>query len=474
MKTLICFSFVLLFTVLVFGQPKNIWVDWECNMEIEILSGRFNPAADTVSVRGNFNSWGRHDLIVDPLDPNYYISEFPDLIYNVNVGDPLVEYKFFYTPNMWESGDNRVHILTQAEYDLGEATVSRPFNDATLETVTNQETKITFEVDCNGAVSYLNGQPFPVINTCRLAGSTYPLQWPANGWPDSDIGLTLPMYDDGTHGDVIAGDLKFTTEVIFPPYTVFPIGYKYGINYGDWINNGGGNDNEAGYGNNHNIELSRYMISAKVENVFGTMGYHNLINVIVVPVELTSFSATIEAGVVSLNWTTATELNNLGFELERKIIAQENEGEWLTIGFVEGNGTTTETKVYSYKDKVSDFEATAFKYRLKQIDFNGSFEYSDAVDVINSTIPDQYSLSQNYPNPFNPSTKIAFKLPSKDFVSLRVYDVLGNEVATLVNEERAPGSYEVLFDASELVSGVYVYSLRAGSFVQTRKMLLLK
>jgi len=475
MKTLICFSFVLLLAGFSIGQPKDILVNWECNMEIEILSGRFNPAADTVAARGNFNGWGRHDLIVDPLDPNYYISEFPDLIYNVNVGDPLVEYKFFYTPATWEIGANKVHILTQEEYNAGEATISRAFNDLNINNVTAQETQITFEVDCNNAVSFINGLPFPVVNTCRLAGGTYPLQWPAWGWPDSDIGLTLPMYDDGTHGDLVAGDLKFTTEVVFPPYTVFNIEYKYGINYGDWINNGGGNDNESGPADNHFIELSQYMISAKVENIFGTMGYHNLINVVVVPVELTSFTASIQSGVVSLNWTTATELNNLGFELERKIITVGNEGEWFTIGFIEGNGSTTETKAYSYTNQVGNIEATAFKYRLKQIDFDGSFEYSDEVTVENSEIlPAEYFLSQNYPNPFNPSTTIEFTIPQKEFVSLVIYDVLGNEVATLINKEKAPGSYEVLFDAAEFGSGVYIYSLKAGSFAQTKKMILMK
>ena len=467
MKTLICFSLVLLLAGFGIGQPKNIWVNWECNMEIEILSGRFNPAADTVAVSGNFNGWGRHYLIVNPLDPNYYVSEFPDLIYDVEVGDPLVEYKFFYTPNVWETGNNRVHILTQEEYNAGEATISRPFNDATLETVTNQETEITFEVDCNNAVSYINGQPFPVVNTCRLAGGTYPLQWPGSGWPDSDIGLTLLMYDDGTHGDLTAGDKKFTTEVVFPVYTAFLIQYKCSINYGDWVNNGGGNDNEAGYVNDHFIELSRYMISAKVENVFGTMGYHNLINVVVVPVELTSFTASDNNNVVVLNWITATETNNQGFEVQRKA----KDSEFEKIGYVPGFGTTTETKSYSFTD--SKISAGIYAYRLKQIDFDGSFEYSPEVEIEVST-PLLFSLEQNYPNPFNPSTTIEFTLPQKEFVSLIIYDVLGNEVATLVNEEKASGSYEVLFDAAELVSGVYIYSLRAGSFAQTRKMILMK
>jgi hypothetical protein len=467
MKKLLCFSFVLLFAGLAFGQPKNIWVNWECNMEIEILSGRFNPAADTVAVSGNFNGWGRHYLIVNPLDPNYYVNEFPDLILDVEVGDPLVEYKFFYTPNVWETGNNRVHILTQEEYDAGEATISRPFNDATLETVTNQETEITFEVDCNNAVSYINGQPFPVVNTCRLAGGTYPLQWPGSGWPDSDIGLTLLMYDDGTHGDLTAGDKKFTTEVTFPIYTPFLIQYKHGINYGDWVNNGGGNDNEAGYGNDHFIELSRYMISAKVENIFGTMGYHNLINVVVVPVELTSFTASDNNNVVVLNWITATETNNQGFEVQRKV----KDSEFEKIGYIPGFGTTTETKSYSFTD--SKISAGIYAYRLKQIDFDGSFEYSNEVEIEVST-PLVFSLEQNYPNPFNPSTTIEFTLPQKEFVSLIIYDVLGNEVATLVNEEKASGSYEVSFNASELVSGIYIYSLRAGNFTQTKKMILLK
>jgi hypothetical protein len=474
MKKLMCFSFILVFAGLGFGQPKNIWVDWECNMEIEILSGRFNPAADTVSVRGDFNSWGRYDLIVDPLNPNYYLTPYPILIPQLEVGDTVAIYKFFYTPNTWEIGADRIYILTQEDYNNSAATISRAFNDATLTTVTNQPTEVLFTVDCNNAISAINGLPFPVINTCHIAGGTPPLQWPDLGWPDYQINLMIPMYDDGTNGDPTAGDKEFNALVTFPAYTPFHVEYKYGINYGDNINNGGGNDNEAGMAENHVIELEQLLQSAQVVNIFGQMGLHQLINKVYVPVELTSFSATIQVGVVSLNWTTATELNNLGFELERKIIAQENEGEWLTIGFVEGNGTTTETKVYSYNDRVSDFEATAFKYRLKQIDFDGSFEYSNELEVINSTMPDEYLLSQNYPNPFNPSTSIEFKIPHKEFVSIIIYDILGNKVATLVNEERAPGSYEVLYDASELVSGVYVYSLKAGTFVQTRKMLLLK
>lgn len=204
----------------------------------------------------------------------------------------------------------------------------------------------------------------------------------------------------------------------------------------------------------------------------GVGPYHTLATGL--PVEMVSFTASQDRVNIILDWSTASELNNLGFEVERKIVNEENEGDWLTIGFTEGNGSTTEPKAYSYTDQVGNIEAIAFKYRLKQIDFDGSFEYSDEVEVINSTIPDVYSLSQNYPNPFNPSTLIVFTIPQKEFVSLKVYDILGNEVATLVSEEKAPGSYEVLFDAAKLVSGVYVYSLRAGSFTKSKKMILMK
>ena len=435
MKTLICFSLVLLLAGFGIGQPKNIWVNWECNMEIEILSGRFNPA-DTVAARGNFNGWGRHDLIVDPLDPNYYISEFPVLIYDVEVGDPLVEYKYFYTPAVWETGANRVHILTQEEYNNGEATISRSFNDATFATVTNQETTIQFTVDCNGAVSAINGLPFSVINTCHIAGGTAPLQWPNLGWPDYQINLMIPMYDDGTNGDPTAGDDIFNALVTFSPYTPFHIEYKYGINYGDWVNNGGGNDNESSLTMNHIIELEQLLESAQVLNVFGQMGLHQLINQVYVPVELTSFTASVQSAVVSLNWTTATETNNQGFEVQRKA----KDSEFEKIGYVPGFGTTTETKSYSFTD--SKISSGIYSYRLKQIDFDGSYEYSPEVEI-QVTTPLVFSLEQNYPNPFNPSTTIEFTLPQKEFVSLIIYDVLGNEVATLVNEEREPGSYEV-------------------------------
>ena len=116
MKKFSCVFLFLLFAFISYGQPKDIWVDWECNMEIEILSGRFTPGVDTVSVRGDFNAWSRFDLIVDPVDPNFYITPYSILFPQLEVGDTVTFYKFFYTPNTWETGTDKIYVLTQDLY----------------------------------------------------------------------------------------------------------------------------------------------------------------------------------------------------------------------------------------------------------------------------------------------------------------------------------------------------------------------
>jgi hypothetical protein len=192
-----------------------------------------------------------------------------------------------------------------------------------------------------------------------------------------------------------------------------------------------------------------------------------------VTVELVSFQATQSGSEVNLNWITATETNNQGFEVQRS-----NGAKFEPIAFVNGNGTTTEVHTYLYLDK--DVKDSSYSYRLKQVDFDGTFEYSNVAEV-NVTAPAVYTLDQNYPNPFNPVTQIRYALPQTSQVIIKVYDVLGNEIATLVNEEKPVGTYEVNWNASILPSGVYFYQLkatpsgrRAGSFVETKKMVLLR
>ncbi|MEO8231046.1 MAG: right-handed parallel beta-helix repeat-containing protein [Ignavibacteriota bacterium] len=192
-----------------------------------------------------------------------------------------------------------------------------------------------------------------------------------------------------------------------------------------------------------------------------------------VPVELTSFTGNTLNGNVVLNWATATELNNSGFEIQckRNTSTSLSVTNWEHIGFINGNGTTTEKSFYSFVDK-NPVQGKSF-YRLKQIDFDGTFELSNIIEVDFSLLT-EFSLEQNYPNPFNPTTSIKYAIGSKQFVQLKIYNILGNEVSTLVNEIRPAGNYEVNFNASRLSSGVYFYKLQSGSFIETKKMLLIK
>ena len=174
-----------------------------------------------------------------------------------------------------------------------------------------------------------------------------------------------------------------------------------------------------------------------------------------------------------LSWITATELNNSGFEVQRSRHTERSRSvtAWESIGFVTGNGTSTEVHTYSFVDQ-NPIAGVSF-YRLKQIDFDGTSEYSNAIEVIYGAVA-EFALEQNYPNPFNPTTKINYSIKEKGNVELKIFDLLGSEIVTLVSEEKNPGNYEVFFDASNLSSGVYLYTIKSGSFVQTRKMLLMK
>jgi len=191
----------------------------------------------------------------------------------------------------------------------------------------------------------------------------------------------------------------------------------------------------------------------------------------IIPVELNSYRAEVKNNIVELKWITVTETNNQEFEIERlqhsKIEKLQN---WETIGFVEGKGSTTEIQIYSFTDKP---ELGIYKYRLKQIDYDGTFAYSPEVEA-EVKAPNVFSLEQNYPNPFNPNTVISYQLPLTGNVSLKIYDILGSEIEALVNEEKPAGTYEVTWYAEQLPSGVYFYQLIVGSFIETKKMILMK
>jgi hypothetical protein len=190
-----------------------------------------------------------------------------------------------------------------------------------------------------------------------------------------------------------------------------------------------------------------------------------------VPVELTSFAANVSDGNVTLNWSTSTETNNQGFDVER------NSGSGFEkIGFVAGFGTSSEINNYSYVD--ASVQEGTYTYRLKQVDYDGTSEYSETIEV-DVIAPDVFALEQNYPNPFNPSTMIKFSLAADSKVSLTVFDVLGQEVANLISGNLAAGSHEVNFNASNVNSGVYFYRIDATAvdgtnFTSVKKMILTK
>ena len=215
-----------------------------------------------------------------------------------------------------------------------------------------------------------------------------------------------------------------------------------------------------------------YAVIAYNEYFFSDTSNFATITVEPVPVELISFTYEITSqGDVTLNWITATETNNMGFEIERASSMTTPIQGWSQIGFVEGHGTTTEIQFYNFTDK-NVIPGKQF-YKLKQIDFDGSYEYSPVLEI-NILVPLTFSLEQNYPNPFNPVTNIRFQIAEQGLVSIKVYDLLGKEVAVLVNEEKEAGNYEVEFDATSLSSGMYIYKLSTSRFTSSRKMLLMK
>jgi hypothetical protein len=231
---------------------------------------------------------------------------------------------------------------------------------------------------------------------------------------------------------------------------------------------GGGNLIASGYFKSWVKFGSDSLVSAGVEDVFIIKIGDNII-----PVELASFTGNFEDGMVTLKWLTVTELNNYGFEIEKSF----DKTNFDKIDFVKGIGTTTEKQFYTYID--NDVKTGKTYYRLRQIDFDGTFSYSNIIEV-DINIPSKFELEQNYPNPFNPSTSIKYSLAAKSKVELKVYNILGKEVALLVNDTQDAGSYEVQFsvgsfgNAEKLSSGIYIYELNAGAFSAKKKMMLVK
>ena len=187
------------------------------------------------------------------------------------------------------------------------------------------------------------------------------------------------------------------------------------------------------------------------------------------PVELSAFNASVNGRNVDLNWTTSSEINNSGFNIERKLIGVS---EWNTIGNVVGNGTSNNSHNYTFTDR--NVVNGKYSYRLKQIDFNGNYEYHNLNSEVELGAPTKFSLYQNYPNPFNPTTKINYDLVKDGNVSLKIYNMSGKEIATLVNGFNTSGYHSVTFDATGISSGIYYYKLESNGVSKVMKMALIK
>lgn len=192
---------------------------------------------------------------------------------------------------------------------------------------------------------------------------------------------------------------------------------------------------------------------------------------LILPVNMVLFTGRTNKNDVHLNWSTAGETNNSGFQLQRTSL-KNNPGVWHDIAFVNGNGTSGEPHDYSYTDK--GLNSGTYSYRIKQVDYNGNHEFYSLHEDMAIKSPDGFMLHQNYPNPSNPVTKIGYEIPHSGDVSLRVYDITGKEIAVIVNGFREAGYYQATFDGTGLASGVYFYRITAASYTQIRKMILVK
>lgn len=305
---------------------------------------------------------------------------------------------------------------------------------------------------------------------------------------ESDPGMnnTSPINDDGylidtyskrgywqivTDGILSGGnyDIKLTMQGIAGAYNVPQLRIiKRANSTSEWTVDG---IHQAAEGPNENPTVKRAGLSGFSQfTIGGNFGNNNPLEG-PLPVKLVSFNSTVKGRDVILNWQTEKEENNEGFEIEKSVFKSE-QLIWNKIGFVSGKGNSNEPVNYSFRD--GNLQSGKYKYRLKQIDYNGNFEYFELNGNVEIEIPAKFTLKQNYPNPFNPLTKIDFDLPEKGFVVLKVYDILGRELLSLLNENKEAGFYTVEFNADKFNSGVYIYRLTVNGISAIKKLVVLK
>ncbi|MBZ0183633.1 MAG: T9SS type A sorting domain-containing protein [Melioribacteraceae bacterium] len=348
------------------------------------------------------------------------------------------------------------NVFTTLGYSLVTFTDGKSFSQSIIPNSTNQVVgRFSLDADYDGAeltsaTINFDGSPTGISNFKLWASSD------ANFGGDSQLGSTVANYPGNGSSITFNG---FSN-------SISASGTYYFLTAD--IANGASGTARGYLLNNSSVVLSD-------DGIFNSTINNSYLsdNATPLPVELTSFTADLNENNVDLNWQTATEINNYGFEIQRSVVSvQRSEEGWEKVGFVEGSGNSNSPKEYSFVDESA--QNGKYSYRLKQIDFDGQFEYSDEIEVEVNNLPTEFSLLQNYPNPFNPTTTIKYSLPVDSKVLMEVYNILGEKVMTLINQEVKAGYNEVIFNANNLSSGIYTYTISTGEFNQVKKMMLLK
>lgn len=382
----------------------------------------------------------------------------------------------FFSKNeeQWNTGD--LYVFFESGTGYLKSRIQAPFSsqfDLQSNNSFNQSAEIWFHYafswGSGGMKMFINGvlQNDQNSITSSALNNNYNIYVGAHGWMLHNGTYVLSEFFNGQMDELRIWDHQKSSEEIFtlsetPLDSAYYITADSGL-VGYWkfdeledlgINNDGVDDvrDFSGRGNHLDFAGDTHLVPSDL----------------IVPVELYSFTGEVSGSIVNLSWITATETNNYGFELERKLFDN-----WEKIAFIEGNGNAVSSNYYFYPDDLTSLQTgTKIYYRLKQIDYDGSFEYLDEIEI--DYAPASFQVFQNYPNPFNPSTTINYYLPQSTKVKLEIFDVIGGVVRVLVDEEKDAGTYSVQFDAGKLASGIYYYRFTTDYFNQTRKMLLLK
>jgi hypothetical protein len=423
----------------------------ECGNEGGLDSALQNSGTTTLSIEGNYTFNGEAAQITGSLLPD----TVNDLTVNNSAGvtlsdDVLVNQNLTITDGSLDLDGNTI--------TLGSTSV---LNETPGNTVTGASGMITTTRDLNAPAGDNVAGLGAMLTSSANLGSTIIERYHSGATGGGNEGILRQFNITPASNSGLDATLRFyydESELNGIPEANLLLFKSPDGSDGSWSSLGGTVNETDNYIELVGIDDFSYWTAADVNNP--------------VPVELTSFSASIDGKFVTLNWITASELSNHGWEVERrKHIEKENFNDWRVIGFVKGAGDNLKQASYSFKDETA--ASGLFQYRLKQVDFDGTFEYSNIVEAELSG-PTEFALFQNYPNPFNPETVIKFEVPVSSFVNLTVYNTVGEKVATLINQQMERGRYLWNYNASDLSSGIYIYRLTAGDNIFIKKMMLIK